>query len=31
MHERPVQSLSKLAQVLFVAQWIVAFLYCLTR
>ena len=31
MNEHPVQSLSKLAQILFVALWIVAFLYCLTR
>ena len=31
MNEPPVQSLSKLVQILFVALWIVAFFYCLTR
>lgn len=31
MIERPVQSLFKLVQILFVAGWVVLFLYCLTR
>ena len=31
MTERPVQSLFRLVQLLFIAGWVVLFLYCLTR